>query len=59
MEIYRDVYGCTACIREAKSGATRLTVYTGSGKLIHSKTYTSKRGAKIAMGRLSDGWTRR
>ena len=59
MELYRDVYGCTACIREAKTGSARLTVYSGSGKIIHSKTYTSKRGAKIAMGKMSDGWTRR
>ena len=59
MELYRDFYGCTACIRTSKSGGARLTVRTGGGKLIHAKDYKTYRGAKTAMGRMSDGWERR
>lgn len=56
MTMFRDFYGGHACIRTAKSGAARLTVRTPQGKLIHAKTYKTERGARIAMGRLSDGW---
>ena len=59
MELYRDFYGCVACIRKYKSGSVRLTVRTPGGELIHAKNYNTYRGAKIAMGRLSDGWVRR
>ena len=58
MELYRDFYGCHACIRTMKNGSARLTVRTAGGKLIHSKNYATRRGARIAMGRLSDGWTK-
>ena len=56
MELYRDLYGCHACIRRSKSGAARLTIRNSNGKLILAKDYTSYRGAKIAMGRFSDCW---
>lgn len=56
MELYKDFYGGRACIRTAKSGEARLTIRTPSGKLIHAKDYKTYRGAKIAMGRMSDGW---
>lgn len=59
MEIYRDFYGCTARIRIFSSGAARLTVRTSGGKLIHGKDYSSYRGAKIAMSRMSDSWSKR
>lgn len=59
MELYRDFYGCTACIRKFKSGSARLTIHAPGGKLIHAKNYNTYRGAKIAMSRLSDGWSRR
>ena len=58
MELYKDFYGCHACIRKAKSGGARLTVRSPVGKIIYAKDYKTYRGAKIAMGRLSDGWTR-
>ena len=59
MELYRDFYGCTACIRKAKSGGARLTVRTPGGELFHAKDYNTYRGAKIAMGRMSESWSRR
>lgn len=55
MERYRDCYGATARIRTSKSGGARLTVYSGT-KLMHAKDYATYRGAKIAMGRMSDTW---
>lgn len=55
-EIYRDFYGCFATLKAHNNGKITLTVRTAAGTLVHSKAYSSKRGAKIAMGRLSDGW---
>lgn len=54
-EFYKDFYGCSACIRIDRDGSAHLTVRAG-GKLVHKKSYNNKRGARIAMGRLSDGW---
>ena len=60
MEIYHDFYGCVACIRHYKNGTARLTVRTAGGHLVHRKDYATYRGAKIAMGKLTDGgWTRK
>lgn len=58
MEIYRDFYGSQACIRKMKSGSVRLTVHVGT-KLVFAKNYKTYRGAKIAMGMLTDGGWRR
>ena len=57
MKTYRDFYGCHACIRVFKNGSARLTIRTSSGSIFHAKDYKSERDARIAMGRLSDGWT--
>jgi len=59
MELYRDFYGCVACVRRYNNGSARLTVRSATGNLIHAKDYASYRGAKIAMGHLSDGWVRK
>ncbi len=56
LNLYHDFYGNTAAIRVAKSGGARLTVRGRNGGLIHAKDYKTERGAKVAMGRLSDGW---
>ena len=56
LKIYHDFYGGQAAIRTFRSGAARLTVRTANGKLTHAKNYKTERGARIAMGRLSDGW---
>lgn len=58
MESYHDFYGCHACLRVNKDGTARLTVRTSSGKLIHAKNYKSRKGARIAMGRMSETWKR-
>lgn len=59
MEVYRDFYGCHASIKNSHDGSAQLTVRTSAGKLIHTKRYSTYRGAKIAMGRLSDGWVKK
>ena len=56
-EFYRDFYGCTASITTDSRGCT-LTIVNPAApkKAIWHKTYTTKRGALIAMGKLSDCW---
>ena len=58
---YRDPYGCTASIREEFKPYHEylLRVCDGYGNLIHKKTYSTERGARIALGRLSDGMMER
>lgn len=52
---YRDAYGCTASISETPKSAT-LRVCNAHGTCIHKRRYGSYRGARTAMGRMSDGW---
>ena len=59
LKTYQDFYGNHATIRVARSGGARLTIRGVGSKLIYANTYKSERGARIAMGRLSDGWTPR
>lgn len=56
MKRYKDSYGCTASIRTDINGLARLTVRNPQGKLIKAQYYSTERGAKIAMGRMSDSW---
>ncbi len=58
-EFYRDVYGCTASIyRRQDDTVVNLTVCDGHGNtVINWRPYRTYRGAKIALGRMSDGWT--
>ena len=53
---YRDVYGCTASIRENNDGSATLKVADAHGNPIYGKCYASKTAARRAMGRMSDGW---
>ena len=56
---YKDFYGSTASIEEIKrSGKTYFVLVTcvsngELGRRRHCKTF---RGARIAMGKMSDGW---
>lgn len=52
---WKDFYGCTASIRHNDNGA-KLTIRTPSGQLIKQKTYKTRQGAMIALGKSSDGW---
>jgi len=51
---FKDFYGGTATIRETYDGV-KLTVSV-MGKRIVNKTYSSERGARIAMGKVGDCW---
>lgn len=53
---YRDAYGCTASLRTRKDGSAVLKVSDGHGKRFWNVTYMTERGARIALGKLSDGW---
>lgn len=52
---YRDFYGSTATIKVGSCSAT-LTVRAGGNTIIKAKPYKSFKGAKIALGKLSDAW---
>ena len=58
-EYYRDPYGCTASILINHDGRCLLTIRIPQGDLFHSKTYRTYRGARIALGRLSEGMMKR
>ena len=51
---YIDFYGCTASITVRPNGSALLVTYCGRKR--ESKTYKTERGAKIAMGKMSDCW---
>ena len=51
---YKDFYGCTASIEEHRDGSATLRMVAGNTRT--EKTYKSVRGARVAMGKLSDGW---
>ena len=55
-KVFIDFYGCSASIRLSPSGCAHLIVRDAWGKKIHDKMYVTLRGARIAMGRMSDGW---
>ena len=50
---YRDFYGATASIKAVHAGY-RLTVSAGGKRT--TKTYSTERGARIALGKYSDAW---
>ena len=52
---FKDFYGGTASIAETSSGF-RLCVADGHGRRMISKLYKTYRGARCAMGKLSDSW---
>jgi len=53
---YRDFYGFHANLCQYRTGWTRLIVLDPRGKTIKLKEYRSWRGAKIALGMMSDSW---
>ena len=59
-EFYKDFYGCVASVNWDDRFGTGYTLVILSSrpsrKVICHKTYSTKRGARIAMGKLSDGW---
>ena len=59
LERYEDFYGCTYSILHQPDGTYRMAARTPQGNLFHMKTYSSERGVRIALGRISEGTARR
>ena len=58
-EYFRDPYGCTASIRKTSTGKWQLRLCIPSGSCFFSKTYTTYHGARIALGKHSEGMMER
>ena len=50
---YKDLYGCTGSIQRVAKG---YTVIMWAGFTLYKKTYTTFKGARVAMGKFSDTW---
>ena len=59
LECFEDFYGCTYSILHQPDGSYRMAARTPQGNLFHMKTYSSERGVRIALGRISEGTARR
>lgn len=51
---YKDFYGCNATISKTRDGRYRL--WMGNATFGQTRIYNTFRAARIAMGRMSDGW---
>lgn len=52
---YKDFYGGTASIAETKSGSYRLRYSTVNGSLVLNKCYETFGGARLALGKFTEG----
>ena len=55
-KLYKGVYGDSASITINRDGSAKLVVKTCYGKTVARKVYSTEHGARVAMGRMSDGW---
>lgn len=55
---YRDFYGCTASIVLHPNGSCLLTMRLPGGDLYCQKSYSTFHGARIALGKMSEGTAR-
>lgn len=54
---FKDFYGCTASIAETGGDYPfRLKVSAANGHRFCDRTYATYKGARAAMGRMSDCW---
>lgn len=58
IEYFEDFYGCTYSIRPQDDGTYRMVARAVHGNLFYAKTYTTRRGAMIALGKLTEGTAR-
>lgn len=58
LERFNDFYGCTYSILCQPDGTYRMAARTPQGNLFHMKTYATRRGCMIAMGKLAEGTAR-
>lgn len=52
---FKDFYGCTASITKTPNGFT-LRMCNQYSNLTFKRLYKTYRGARVAMGHMSDGW---
>lgn len=57
-ETFEDFYGCTYSILQQPDNTYRMAARTVHGNLFHMKTYNTRRGAMIALGKLTEGTAR-
>ena len=57
-EYFEDFYGFTYSLLHNTDGRVLLTARFPSGGLYLSKTYSTERGARIALGKISEGTAR-
>ena len=55
---YEDFYGCTASIAVRPNGTCLLTMRLPRGNLYCQKTYSTRHGAMIALGKMTEGTAR-
>ena len=58
VEYFSDFYGFTYSVIQQANGSYRLCARDGHGDLYHVKTYSSRRGCNIALGKLTEGTAR-
>ena len=54
-KVYHDCYGGVIAITKLRSGKYYLSARTTYGDIYHKGTYETFRGAKIALGRITEG----
>lgn len=58
LEIYEDFYGCTYTVLCMPNNTHRLVACTPGGKLFHARSYSTRRGCMVALGKLTEGTKR-
>ena len=58
-DYYHELNGCTASIRQCRDGLWLLRICDPLGNPFITKKYTTHRGARIALGILSEGMMER
>lgn len=58
LEVYQDFYGCTYTVLRMPDGSHRLVACTPSGCLFRTKSYTTRQGCMVALGKLTEGTKR-
>jgi len=56
VKYFKLMYGGTASIRLNKDGSATLKACDANGKFFYGKCYGSERAAKVALGKLTDGY---
>lgn len=58
IEHFEDFYGCTYSLRPNAGNSCDLTARVPQGDIFYAKHYSSYLGARIALGKISEGTAR-